>query len=196
MTQLIEWDKPELRVFPRKSNPNRRETAYKVTCSVCGYRRWLRKSDAKRCKSCRRCSSRKGFKASLSKISLSDALGHVREYRLANPSQPERIVAEWLDEWGLTYEREVVWIVDHSAGGGDCFGYVLDFVVSLPDSYRRAIEVNGYWHKRTRAQRDIMLVMNFPGVVWFVDGDLVTTNPDAARQQLAQFLQIETAKVD
>lgn len=111
------WQKGIL--IPRTSNPARRERFYPVSCSKCGEWRLLRAHDARKaiaedrvCATCQRSAAgRLGFEASMQKYGKDFVINRflgAREYRIQNPSQLERQVAQALDNAKVRYEREVL----------------------------------------------------------------------------------------
>lgn len=176
-TQVIDWQASELRPVARKRRVQQ-ETFYPVTCSTCGYTRKLRKSDALRAKSCRRCAAREGYRRAIAKVGPEAALGFVRAYRLGNPSSPERVVAGWLAAWDFEFEREVIYVEGSR-------GYILDFV--LPGGC--AVEINGYWHKTQRRsqERDALLRIAWHAGILFLDADDVIHRPALAKARLLSF---------
>lgn len=121
---------------------SRKVNFVEVICE-CGVK-WLVRSDsAKRVQMCYQCSqtakAKKGYAATAAKHGKRFALRHLREWRLQNPTCLERIVVAWLDDLGLSYEREYYFVT----GDGDV--RLLDFLVNS----RLVIEANGkYWHEK------------------------------------------------
>lgn len=109
--------------------------------------RWVRPIDAARAERCQKCHCKaiaaKGYAATVAKYGEKFAVMHQRDYRLAHPSNLERMVAGWLDEWRVSYQREVVFEI-----GSVCF--LIDFVIDG----RIAIEVQGEWAHSWHQQRD------------------------------------------
>jgi hypothetical protein len=54
-----------------------------------------------------------------------------------------------------------------------------------------AVEVNGYHHKKLRAERDYWLTQLYPGAVHFIDTDDIDHNPSAIRDFLVQLIQTQ-----
>jgi hypothetical protein len=129
----------------------RRATIYPAVCPQCGRERWLKKADARKAERqrclCYRCAQsekgRLGWLATVERYGLHFTTRHVQAYRLANPSNLERIVSDWLAELGVSYEREV-WLATHEQV------YLLDFVAQG----NLAIEVNGEFVHRYRDHHD------------------------------------------
>lgn len=117
-----------------------------VECPTCKETRYLRPSDAKRARQCRRCHLRQiaplGFKALIEKYGEKAAVKFLQEYRLDNPSNLERAVAQLLTGMGVEFEREVWYERDGKV-------YLLDFSVD-----GRVIEVNGSYAHSHHEERD------------------------------------------
>jgi hypothetical protein len=175
-TPTIDWLHGEKR--PRPKNPTRQDMFYPCTCWRCGRERMLRKHDAlkaSKCGTCQRSEAGKlGQAAAVKKHGNLFHIKHVAEYQHRHPSKPERRVRKWLKQWGITFEDSVIFE-----------RWILDIVI---DSL--AIEVYGYWHKRTRIERDQAVAAAWQGRFFFLDADLVMNDPDAAQAQLKQAIGI------
>lgn len=175
----VDWDHPILKPAPRKNRPRQRETYYRVTCD-CGNVRELRKADALRATMCRTCQRRlagkAGYKAAVQKHGPDGLLDRVAAFHRDHPTRPERIVRDWLDEAGVSYQAQVIF-------KNRTFRYIVDFVVE-----DRAVEVVGYWHRRRKGIKDESLRCRWPGSVLFLDDDLITATPLEARDRLLNFV--------
>lgn len=150
-------------------------------CPTCGKIRYLRPSDAKKTKQCRHCHLKAiaplGFQAAAEKHGRNLAIDKAREWRLANPSSLEQVVAEALSEIpGIAWEREC------EVRYGEQTWYV-DFVVHT--NHRQiAIEVQSDWVKRqkTRTRPNKIKIRTghlhscFDELLFLEEGDV--TSPD------------------
>ncbi len=185
---IIYWDIFQMRPAPRSCQPNKNETFYLVLCSCCNDTRWLRRSDAlhaEDAKMCQACHCRQigcaGYRATAAKYGFDFFLRKLQAYLRANLTKPERLVQEWLEEWGIEYEAQALvrtqW---HS--------YIADFRIGT-----LLVEVNGeYWHsKRERITRDARLDRDWQrengSVLWLTDHEILST-PCDARQKLGDAL--------
>ena len=144
------WERGKTRIRSVKGL-RRSEIVYPVECPNCGKERWLKKWDALKALAnnclCYHCSQtekgRLGWLATTTRWGLKIALQHLRNYRLAHPSNLETEVIAILNELGLPYEREVFC---------ECAGriYLIDFVI---DKYL-AVEVNGDYFHSQRQEAD------------------------------------------
>jgi hypothetical protein len=160
-------------------------TRIPTPCPTCGKIRYLRPSDAKKTKQCRHCHLKEiaplGFRAAAEKHGRYFAIDKAREWRLANPSSLEQIVAETLSEIpGIVWQRE------YEVRYGDQKWFV-DFVVH--NGHRQiAIEVQSDWVKqqkeRTRPKkikiRTGQLHCCFDELVFLEECDVIS--PDFAIQ--------------
>lgn len=84
-----------------------------------------------------RASGRKGWMATASKYGADVAAKQLAAWRREHPTKPEQIVIEWLDGWGIAYQREDPFTASNGT-------FYVDF--RLADG--RAIEVDGaIWHR-------------------------------------------------
>jgi hypothetical protein len=176
----VDWEHPQLCPAPRTGQPTRQERFYACTCPNCGEIRWLHAHDARANTICRRCQCRMagkiGYAVTTARYGREQSLTYVRNYQLAHPSKPELTVAVWLDALCLAYERQYLFRTASQR-------YLIDFVIQ-----DAAIEVNGYFHKRDGAARDLRLSAEWPGVILFLDADQITDAPDDAHHTLCSFL--------
>ncbi len=141
---------------PRKAAPNKTEMYCTRICPQCGQGYRCRLDNARTCEAtqapCKRCSN-------LAKSHLA------ANYCFAKPSASERVVMAYLDNLAIPYEFQYV------------FGrWILDFVIG-----EKAIEVNGYWHRRNQLARDAQLAKAWTGPILFLDD----TAPDFTDQLTA-----------
>ena len=167
----------ERRPDPRKNEPNKQSWFYLVPCpnEHCQETRWLRAYDARKGCMCNRCKRSLGGKASYAAMMEKDPEKMVkiaREYRLANPSEPERHVMALLKQIGVQYEREYIW--SDNAGRW----YILDFVVIHKGHVIGGIEVNGYWHKANpkKVDRDRRLAERWPAPLLVIEAKNLKTS--------------------
>lgn len=129
----------------------RRQRYHEVVCEACGSTRWLRLCDARKespCKLCdRRAKGRKGYAVTAQRHGQKHAMRGLQAYRLDHPSQPEQALANWFEQLGIAYQREV-WI-ETTRGKV----WLVDFVLPL-HGRQIAVEFNGAWTHRDRAQSD------------------------------------------
>src|SRR5262249_51808605 len=104
------------------------------------------------------------------------------------PSKYEIIVDSWLKELAASYEAQIVFSATDPANV--LHNFVIDFVVQSPTG-DVAVEVNGYHHKKLRAERDYWLARLYPGEVCFIDTDDIDHDPKAVRDFLAQLVQAQ-----
>lgn len=150
--QHIDWENPQLVAAPRASQPNKRETKYSVTCTHCGFERWLTYTAAWNagknwtCKRCQQSAAGKlGYEATAAKYGEDFAQEYARQYRLQRPTSYEVKVEAALTALGLTFEREAK-IDSWESGETRAF----DFYVWGQREF--VIEVDGaYWHNRIAA---------------------------------------------
>jgi very-short-patch-repair endonuclease len=158
------WERGKTRIRYVKGL-RRTEIIYPIECPNCGKERWLKKWDALRALQnnclCYRCSQsakgRLGWLVTTAKWGAETALKHLRNYRLANPSNLEREVMKLLDELSLPYEREVFC---------ECAGriYLIDFVVAES----LAIEVNGDYFHSQRQEADARKIRDLEACAYLV----------------------------
>lgn len=124
---------------------------YSATCPSCGGIRQLKRKPKAGtiCKSCHnRQIAPKGWQATKAKYGEKIAVKHMQQYRLANPSNLEKKVAQTLDLMGISYDREVWFKVKNSK-----IVYLIDFVIHH-NGQTFAIEVNGDYAHSYHAIRD------------------------------------------
>ncbi len=173
---IIGWQCGELRAAPRTSAPQKRETFYPVICPMCSSIRWLRKADALRAHMCATCqrseAGKKGYQAATAKHGRQPLLDKIAAKERLFPSYPEFTVRRWLYDAGIAYQCQQ----QHGP-------YLIDLVVN-----GLAIEINGYWHLRTRASRDRHLESIWPGQILFLNADEVIDHPTTAKTRLFAFI--------
>jgi len=167
---------------PRKDG-TRPEKYYRVNCR-CGHTTHLRLHDARnavvenrQCADCQRAqASAKGFSVCAQKYGEDFAIKAVIKAQLDNPSKPERQIAAWLDELGVSYQRQVVVNLGSTR-------YIVDFM--LADG--KGIEgVGGYWHARNKQAKDELLAQAM--IVLFITDDLVMNQPAEALTLITRFV--------
>ena len=161
-------------------------TRISTLCPTCGKIRYLRPSDAKKTKQCRHCHLKEiaplGFRATAKKHGRyfaidAEYIPMARDWRLANPSSLEQIVAETLSEIpGIVWQRE------YEVRYGDPKWFV-DFVVH--NGHRQiAIEVQSDWVKQqkecTRPKkikiRTRQLHCCFDELIFLEEGEVVSSD--------------------
>lgn len=195
---LVDRTKGRRLPAPRAAQPNREDLFFPVRCGnpECNHVRWLTRSDAERAEAeqrvCRKCQAsaagRKGYAATVALYGVDFALNAVRQKQLDCPSRYEIIVDSWLKELAAPYESQIVFSATDPENV--LHNFVIDFVVQLPAS-DIAVEVNGYHHKKLRAERDYWLAQLYPGEVHFIDTDDIDHNPKAVREFLAHLVQAQ-----
>jgi len=175
----------EMSEFIRKPRKNgaRKEKYYRVNCR-CGHTTHLRLHDARnavvenrQCGDCQRHeASEKGFKVCAQKYGEDFAIKAVIKYQLENPSKPERQIAAWLDELGVSYQRQVVVNLGSTR-------YIVDFMTADGKGIEGA---GGYWHARDKQDKDELLAQAM--LVLFVTDDLVMNQPADALALITRFV--------
>lgn len=173
----INWSAGQLMPAPRRSAPNRREMFYPALCPGCSEWRWLRKADARKAKMCGHCqrsiAGQLGYAESMRRYGRSFVLDAIARKQDVCPSSAEWTVRCWLWDWNVNFEKQVRfqgwWVIDLVVGD-------------------KLIEVNGYWHKRNRQERDQELAAAWPGPALFLDADLVADYPEQAQCLLRDFI--------
>lgn len=167
----------ERRPDPRVTEPNKQTWFYLVPCPNphCDKTRWLRPYDARKNQMCAFCKRSLGGKASYAQQIASDPermIKIARDYRLANPSLPERHTMALLKQIGIEFEREFVW---YDLEGR---GYILDFAILHNKKVIGAIEVNGYWHgvNPKKIDRDARLLERWPAPLLILPSKTLTTS--------------------
>lgn len=153
--QHIHWNEAELVLIPRSNRKSTNEVKYPVTCSVCGYRRLLKKGDANKAAqhgSCKKCHCRANGVKTISKHGKRIAKT-LRTIRMNCPSSLETLVMQALDALDLPYEREVLFDL---CNGREAY---IDFKVQGKADF--FLEANGfYYHGESRAGRDGCLLQS------------------------------------
>lgn len=108
----------------------------------------------RRSSECGRCHNKRiaplGYKATVEKYGEKFAVEHIQQKLLANPSDLEVIVAEWLTRLGVRFEREV-WFETKLNGKRKV--YLIDFVLSIRGQIV-PLEVQGTYVHQFHAERD------------------------------------------
>ncbi len=122
-----------------------------VTC-VCGSVRYLRPSDAKKTKLCRKCQqksiARKGYDRVQELYGNKSAIKHLRNRLLQKPSDLELKVMQTLDSLGVAYEREH-WLQPEPDGRV----FLIDFAIKQGNT-TAFIEINGAYVHQYHTERD------------------------------------------
>jgi hypothetical protein len=197
---LVDRSQGRLLPAPRTKRPNQREMHYPVRCAnpECNNVRWLTTCAAERAESetrvCRRCQAsaagKKGREVTSARYGQDFLLQALRRSQLNNPSSYEVLVEGWIaalcETHGIRYTAQLPFSAIDSAEV--VHNFLIDFVLHLP-SGDIAIEVNGFHHKKYRAERDYWLVQFYPGEVVFIDTDAVDDTPDEVQDTLRRLIQ-------
>lgn len=178
----------DLTDFIRKprTNGTRTERYYALTCGKCGNKYHLRLHDARKAvaenRICNHCNqrelARKGYAACVEKHGVDFTLKFVTEYQLAHPSKPEQQIAAWLDQLGVSYQRQVV----INLGGNT--RYIVDFYL---DNGKAIEGAGGYWHARNKGAKDEKLASMLN--VLFVTDTLINDDPELALETISKFVR-------
>jgi hypothetical protein len=196
---LVDRSQGRLLPAPRAKRPNQREMHYPVRCAnpACSNVRWLTACAAERAENelrmCRRCQAsiagKKGQAVTSARYGQDFLLQAVRRSQLSNPSSYEILVEGWITtlctDHGIRYSAQVPFSATDSADVGHNF--LIDFVLHTP-SGDIAVEVNGFHHKKYRAERDYWLALFYPGEVVFIDTDTIDSSPDEVRDTLRRLI--------
>ncbi|MEP7287894.1 MAG: hypothetical protein ABI947_19255 [Chloroflexota bacterium] len=197
---LVDRTKGRRLPTPRSDRPHREDLCFPVRCAnpSCNHVRWLTRSDADKAEAeqrvCKKCQTseagKKGYAATATLYGADFALKAVRQQQLEHPSRYERIVESWLAELALAHDLHVLTQVAFTATdlGNVAHHFLIDFVVET-SSDALAVEVNGYHHKKLRAERDYWLTQLYPGDVYFIDTDDIDHTPQAIKDTLRQLVQ-------
>jgi len=96
----------------------------------------------------------------------------IQQRERLHPSQPEFLTRLYLHELGYRPVCQVRF---------NC--WLIDLVID-----NHAIEVNGYWHQRTRQDRDRQLAQLWHGPILFLDADRIINDPISTKIALLAFL--------
>jgi len=165
---------------PIKGRPNLTIKKYRCVCDVCQSEKWLPLYQAQKAEKCFNCSQSDKGKKSMEKHSAEDRaklMEGICKYQRENPSRAENTVANWLKEMGIKAETQVVLPLNARSK------YIIDFVVG-----HIAIEVRGYWHNRSKGEKDAKLVEKWNGEVIFIDCDELYKNAASIKQALIERL--------
>jgi hypothetical protein len=195
-SKLVNWDGGKLLPAPRQKRPDRREMFFPVKCANpdCENIRWLTRTAAERAETegrvCRRCQTAEagklGFAATAALYGSDFALRAVQRHQIEKPSSYETIVDGWLIDLGAEYDSQTMFTATDD--GGVTHHFILDFQVTTASGLL-AVEVNGYHHKRFRAERDYWLLHLYPGEVLFIDTDDIDNKPDKVKAILRQVIR-------
>lgn len=143
-----------------------------VRCDECGKERRLTVGDARRAVRCQACAAR----AALKNVKEENRLSALRENFLQHMNNSEKMVASWLDEWGIPFKPQAI-----LTGMNRVF--IVDFLIR--DDI--VVEVNGWDHSnRSAIQARDELLMRFKGdKVIFLDA---VHNLEAEYQRLKDYL--------
>lgn len=177
----VNWNTFEYRL----TTGGKRRKHHEVTCGACGNTHMLRADDARKaerlnrpCKSCHTSAIGKiGYQVTAAKMGKDFALNAVAGYQLANPSKPEQQIADWLDEMGVSYTRQVIVELGISR-------YIVDFVLANGKGIEGA---GGYWHAKNKQAKDVLLAAAMQ--MLFVTDDLVMNDPVNARALIAEYVK-------
>jgi hypothetical protein len=188
-TALVDWSQGQLLTVPRKKRPEQRQMCYPVKCVRCEKVRWLTKADALKAEAeqrmCKRCQTsdagKLGYAATVERHGENFALQHVLKRQLQNPSPYEYIVAQWLLEMGIPYDTQIPFAAADPSGHVHTF--LLDIVMITP-TQRIVLEVNGWFHRRYRAERDRWLSTLYPGQVVLLSTEFINKHPSDCKAKL------------
>ena len=191
---LVDWNAGKLLPAPRKNRPDRRETFFPTLCPQCKSVRWLRSNAAEKAEAeqrpCRRCqmssAGKRGWATTVALYGADFARRASQRHQLLHPSRPEVLVDHLLFMLNARYERQVEFSAPDAYGLQHTF--YLDFLVETQRG-QQPLEVNGYWHKRARVERDRWLQELWSGLpVEFIDADTVIANPQSVEAHLRRLL--------
>ena len=194
---LVDWNAGKLLTAPRKNRPNRREMYFPTTCPECQSVRWLTRSAAEKAeaekRTCRRCQTSNAGKlgwAATSALYGADFTRKIcQQHQLLNPSRPEALVDHLLFSLNASYERQVEYSAQDEQGLFHTF--YLDFLLDTPQG-PLPLEINGYWHKRHRLDRDRWLAELWTGLpVEFIDAETVVADLQGIEAHLRKLLSIQ-----
>lgn len=187
----VDYDRAESR--PRSKNSNRREKFVPCYCGSCGGEYWLTVSNARRAEKenrvCRRCHSsrigKKGYQTTMQRVGRERLTAAIVKRQLEKPSKAEIAVKGILDDlFAYTNRRYLTQQTFNN--------WIMDFVVTCRGGgkWEAVIEVNGYWHKQNRAERDERLKKLVGVPVLFIDADLTKTPAGLAKikDQIDKFI--------
>ncbi len=159
--------------------------------------RWLTRSAAEKAeaekRTCRRCQTSNAGKlgwAATSALYGADFTRKIcQQHQLLNPSRPEALVDHLLFSLNASYERQVEYSAQDEQGLFHTF--YLDFLLDTPQG-PLPLEINGYWHKRHRLDRDRWLAELWTGLpVEFIDAETVVADLQGIEAHLRKLLSIQ-----
>ena len=182
---LIDFTQGKLLPRPSADRPGQKEMFYPCLCVRCQRTRWLRKWQALHATQCRSCHSvdagKKGY-ATLKATGHKRQIEGMKKHQREKPSREEKIVRDWLNEWGITYDDQ------HTFQFGDGSFCLIDFVIG-----DLAIEIRGYWHYQTKASKDAALIAKWGGSVLFIEASDMR-GAERIKQVKAALCAVVTAK--
>lgn len=174
----------------RNGTSGRREAYVPITCPTCNTQRWLTVANARVAyldnRSCLSCVNKEKYQKCVALFGRDKIQARILKSIAQRPlNRYEQAVEALLKDLlagrgGVWYETQVIQAP-----------FVFDFVIYSFGAPVGIIEVNGYWHKRTRQERDQRIVNIFEYEVLFLETDLITPGGanESARQLIENYLK-------
>lgn len=166
-----------------------RTIVYLYPCRDCGAERWKPANELHQemCGHCQRVAAASlAWQATLAKLGLEGAAKRLADRFRDQPSEPERIVMQWLSDSSVEYSTQ-----------GICY-YTLDdmkrfFLIDIIVG-DALINIDGYWHRHDERKmaRDRLLDQIIPGVLHISDIDIYE-RPEEAAQAISAHIGMRVA---